>query len=88
MGWIASAAIKLIYGAMPKASYEEAIDCFKRAEECYSNAANLQEMGQVYLLMKKQSEAKEVFQKVLLSSDELPVYREAIAKANAELAKL
>jgi len=85
LSWVLKTAAKVIYGGLPPASYELAIEHFKRAIEIAPEWINHhRQLGEIYMKLKKWDLARQAFQKVL----ELPIQDHEDARHKARVRKL
>ncbi|XP_073246740.1 regulator of microtubule dynamics protein 1-like [Porites lutea] len=72
MDWFTRNLAKSIFGSPPTCTYQEALECFQRAEELEPNFYNKNHLmlGKVFLRMKKKDEAKKWLEKADSSNGE------------------
>jgi tetratricopeptide (TPR) repeat protein len=79
----------IIYGKIPKGSFDEAVKLFKKAIELNPNYSNHHlELGRTYLLMKKKDPAAKEFELAIACPISTSKCADYIEEAKAELAKL
>lgn len=88
LGWLAKSAIMLIYGGMPDASNEMAVQCFQHAIALEDYPPHHVELGKVFITMGRKDEARASFEEAVRQGVKLPVDIEYIAEANRRLAEL
>jgi len=88
LGWLAKSAIMLIYGGMPEASNEMAVQCFQHAISLEDYPPHHVELGKVYLTMGKKDEARASFVEAVRQGVKLPVDVEYLDEANQRLSEM
>lgn len=88
LNFMMKAALKALFGGMPDASHEKAIECFLKADACKPNLTTTVELAKVYKTVGKSAECKQALEKALTMDTTLPVYRLAQEEARAMLADM
>jgi tetratricopeptide (TPR) repeat protein len=88
LNFVMKAALKALFGGMPEASHEKAIECFLKADAAKPNLSTTVELAKVYKTLNKKAECKATLEKALTMDTSLPVYRLAQEEAKAMLANL
>ena len=65
LGFFARAALNLVYGGLPDASYEQALQDLQRANAIEDLVINHVELGKTYLKLDEEAEARAAFQRAL-----------------------
>ena len=88
LGFFSRAALKLVYGGLPDASYESAIQDFRRAIELEDRVVNHLELGKAYLKVDDASQAKDELERALELENHYPGDTAYKQEAEALLADL
>eukprot|EP00286_Rhodomonas_abbreviata_P016938 CAMPEP_0181322114 /NCGR_PEP_ID=MMETSP1101-20121128/19055_1 /TAXON_ID=46948 /ORGANISM="Rhodomonas abbreviata, Strain Caron Lab Isolate" /LENGTH=220 /DNA_ID=CAMNT_0023430005 /DNA_START=27 /DNA_END=689 /DNA_ORIENTATION=+ len=81
LNWVTMMALKVVFGGMPDASHEKALECLQKANDIYPNASSVLEKAKVLMLMGRKAEAKAALEGTLGMDTDLPVYRRSIEEA-------
>ena len=75
LGFFTRALVKVVYGGFPDASYEQALDLYRKAYEIRPLMAHRLEIGIVLDLMGREDEAAQIFEEVLaMQSDHVDAW--------------
>jgi len=86
LNWPTRMALSVLFGGMPEASNDKAVECLEKANQCYPNATSVVERAKVLLDMGRKAEAKAALESSLDMDTDLPVYRKAQDEARGLLA--
>ena len=75
LGFFTRTLVKVVYGGFPEASYEQALEYFRRAYELKPRMAHLLEMGIVHEAMGNEERAREIYREVIdMQSDHVDAW--------------
>lgn len=88
LGFFSRAALKLIYGGLPNASYENAAEDLQRANEIEDLVVNHVELGKTYLKLGEEEKARAEFQRALALPSTYPNDTQYKQEARERLAEM